>query len=57
MKKETTEITELNVVNTEMQSDDNYDVGGAWACVIGCGTFCFMGGGYTSLIAAVATAL
>lgn len=51
------EITKLNVINIESQHEENYDVGGNWACVIGCGTFCFMGGGSTSLVAAVATAL
>lgn len=47
----------LNVVNNDMSSVEHYDIGGNWACLIGCGTFCIMGGGAVTYIAAVATAL
>ena len=47
----------LEVVNEKSIEMESYDVGGNWACVIGCGTFCFLGGGSTSLIAAVTAAL
>mgnify|MGYP000879911267 CR=1 FL=1 len=44
----------MTVINNNVQEEQ---VGGAWACWIGCGTFCLMGGGTVSFIAAVATAL
>ena len=47
----------LEVVNEKSIEMESYAVGGNWACVIGCGTFCFLGGGSTSLIAAVTAAL
>lgn len=37
--------------------EEEFDVGGDWACVIGCASFCFIGGGSTTYIAMVATAL
>lgn len=48
----------LQIVNeNEMYQQEELNVGGAWACVIGCGTFCIMGGGIASYIAAAASAL
>lgn len=51
------DICRLEVVNINTKQDESYDVGGNWACVIGCGSFCLMGGGSVSVFAAVATAL
>ncbi|MGL5439830.1 MAG: hypothetical protein ACRDA4_05505 [Filifactoraceae bacterium] len=49
----------LKVINEkeDVGLEEIYEIGGNWACVIGCGTFCVMGGGYTSAVAAVATAI
>lgn len=32
-------------------------VGGDWACWLGCGSFCLIGGGTTSFVASIATVL
>jgi len=50
-------LDDLEVVNDNYSEEELYDIGGNWACLIGCGTFCIMGGGATSYFAAVATAL
>ncbi len=44
----------MKIVNESIKEDQ---VGGTWACLIGCGSFCFLGGGATTYVAAVATAL
>lgn len=47
----------LEISNEKIFDKGEFDIGGNWACVIGCGTFCYMGGGATTYIAAAATAL
>ncbi|MEG0691159.1 MAG: hypothetical protein RSA01_01170 [Clostridium sp.] len=44
----------MEVINKNVQTQE---VGGVWACLVGCGSFCFMVGGATTYVAAVATAL
>ena len=48
----------MEIINGEglLVGEEN-EVGGDWACIIGCGTFCVMTGGNASYIAVVATAL
>lgn len=48
---------EIMVLNGNEETTIKEDVGGNWACVIGCGSFCILTGGSASVIATVATAL
>lgn len=51
-------LENLNIVNSDKSElEEELEVGGNWACVIGCGTFCIMLEGIATYIAAAATAL
>ena len=39
------------------ETAETEQIGGNWACVIGCGAFCIMGGGIAYAPAAIAAAL
>lgn len=44
----------MEIINSEITFEE---IGGNTACIIGCGTFCFMGGGATTYIAVAAALL
>lgn len=44
----------MEIINLERNLEE---IGGNTACIVGCGTFCFMGGGATTYIAVAATLL
>lgn len=50
-------LNQIEIVNIDMQNTKEFDVGGNWACIIGCGSFCIIGSGYTSYVAVATTAL
>lgn len=47
----------LKISNGKELMNKEFDMGGNWACILGCGSFCILGGGSTSYLAVVATAL
>lgn len=57
MKGERIMVSQLNIINTNEPNMIENDVGGDWACILGCGSFCFIFAGSASYIATVTTAL
>lgn len=44
----------MEILNKDIQQEQ---VGGDWACLLGCGAFCLVGGGTAAFVAAFATVL
>ena len=48
----------LEIVNVNYKIKEKYDVGGNWACIIGCGSVCAMGvEAGAAMLGSMATAL
>ena len=50
-------MEKIEIINSEALEAEKYDVGGDWACIVGCGSFCILLAGIASYVATVTTAL
>ena len=50
-------MEKIEIINSEALEGEKYDVGGDWACIVGCGSFCIILAGIASYVATVTTAL
>lgn len=49
-------LTKLIIANNENSTlDGTYEIGGDWACIIGCSSFCIIGSAIQAAYIAVAT--